>query len=213
MRRATGGTPRRCRWPASARRWRKPGRTRRRWPPVSGPALPRCCSGWHRCRRRAGAITFRRPPAGFALPRFGAGCPLWPLYEALRRPGEPVRARLEMAGLVPRRFPAFAVAELRGPAGFDAPPPVEATMLVLPDTGPTPARHLPARAPWARPAASAPVPPGRRGASPRSWPGAPEDGRGGALCPPTGRAAGQPPRDTCARMKDRAGRCGGTVGF
>ena len=84
----------------------------------------------------AGAITFRRPLAGFALPRFGAGCPLWPLFDALRRPAEPVRARVEMAGLVPRRFTAYAVAEARGPVTFDAPPVIEATMLVLPDAGP-----------------------------------------------------------------------------
>ncbi len=40
----------------------------------------------------AGAITFRKPVKGFALPRFGAGCPLWPLYHALARQGRLCRA-------------------------------------------------------------------------------------------------------------------------
>jgi hypothetical protein len=97
-----------------------------------GPGWPG--AGLIRCDG-AGAVVFRRPVPGFAMPRFGAGCPLWPLYDALRSPGAPVRAMLGMAGLVPRRFAAFAVAERLGPQGFGDPPVVEAAMLVIPADG------------------------------------------------------------------------------
>ncbi len=80
----------------------------------------------------AGAITFRRPVEGFALPRFGAGCALWPLYQALARPLVPLRAVVEMAGRSPRRFLTYAVCQPLHPASFDAPQVLEATMLILP---------------------------------------------------------------------------------
>jgi hypothetical protein len=83
----------------------------------------------------AGALTFRKPVDGFALPRFGAGCPLWPLYQALSRPLVPLRTVVEMAGRSPRRFRAYAICQQVRPAGFDAPQVLEATMLVLPDAG------------------------------------------------------------------------------
>lgn len=34
----------------------------------------------------SGVLTYRKPLESFAIPRFGAGCPLWPLYRALARP-------------------------------------------------------------------------------------------------------------------------------
>ncbi|NJS38360.1 MAG: DUF2083 domain-containing protein, partial [Rhodobacteraceae bacterium] len=46
----------------------------------------------------SGTLTFRKPTAGFPLPRFGAACPLWPLYAALGRPSQPVETVVEMAG-------------------------------------------------------------------------------------------------------------------
>jgi hypothetical protein len=69
---------------------------------------------------------------GFAVPRFGAGCPLWPLYEALSRPMQPIRAVIEMAGRVPQRFLTYAVCQPVVPGEFDGPLVLEATMLVLP---------------------------------------------------------------------------------
>ncbi|MBI1219677.1 MAG: helix-turn-helix domain-containing protein [Rhodobacteraceae bacterium] len=83
----------------------------------------------------AGALTFRKPTEGFGLPRFGAGCPLWPLYQALSRPMVPLRATVEMAGRTPRRYRTYAICQQVRPAGFDAPQVLEATMLVLPETG------------------------------------------------------------------------------
>ena len=37
----------------------------------------------------SGALTFRKPISGFPLPRFGAACPLLPLYQALSASHEP----------------------------------------------------------------------------------------------------------------------------
>ncbi|WP_284165403.1 helix-turn-helix domain-containing protein [Frigidibacter sp. SD6-1] len=81
----------------------------------------------------SGTLTFRRPCAGFALPRFGAACALWPLYEALSQPFTPVSTLLRTAargsgGL----FRAYAWAERAYPAGLAAPPVTEAWMLLLP---------------------------------------------------------------------------------
>ena len=83
----------------------------------------------------SGATVWRKPVAGFPLPRFGAGCPLWPLYAALRQPGTPVRARVEQPGRPPSRATCIAVADQSWPAGFDGPAVIEAAMLILPERG------------------------------------------------------------------------------
>lgn len=80
----------------------------------------------------SGTITLRRPVEGFAVPRFGAACPLWPLYQALMRPMRPLRGDIQQAGRLPRRFTAFAVAQPHHPGGFSGPEVVEAAMLLLP---------------------------------------------------------------------------------
>lgn len=82
----------------------------------------------------SGTLTFRKPTDGFALPRFGAGCPLWPLFRALSRPMTPIRAVVAQAGPRPARFLAYAVAQPSSPPDFDAPPVFESTMLLLPET-------------------------------------------------------------------------------
>jgi predicted transcriptional regulator len=84
----------------------------------------------------SGTILFRRPVAGFALPRYGAGCPLWPLYTALGRPMVPVEALVEIWGRVPRRFRTLAFCAPRHPHGFAGPQVSEAAMLILPVAGP-----------------------------------------------------------------------------
>jgi predicted transcriptional regulator len=80
----------------------------------------------------SGTLTFRKPVARFPLPRFGAACPLWPLYLSLSRPMTPVRAVVEMPGRGEERFLTYAIAQPAGAADFDAPPVFEATMLILP---------------------------------------------------------------------------------
>lgn len=78
----------------------------------------------------SGALLFRRRLASFSIPRFGAGCPLWPLYAVLARPGHPETAIVEVpAG---QRFRAWAVAQTVAQTGFGRAPVVQATMLLSP---------------------------------------------------------------------------------
>jgi len=81
----------------------------------------------------SGTLVLRRPVPGFALPRSSAACPLWPLYEALSRPMQPIRAVVDMAGRLPQRFLTYAFAAPRGAApNFEGPVLMEAMMLILP---------------------------------------------------------------------------------
>ncbi|MDQ2091390.1 XRE family transcriptional regulator [Marimonas arenosa] len=91
----------------------------------------------------SGTITFRRPVEGFALPRFGAACPVWPLFRALSRPQVPLFERLVQpgrgeAGEEPG-FAAYAIAQPRGAPGLNREPLYEAHMLILPQEGSEPA--------------------------------------------------------------------------
>lgn len=80
----------------------------------------------------AGALTLRKSSPGFALPRFGAACPYWPLYQAMGNPGRPLRAIVEMPGATPRRFMCHAICLPRGELEFDRPQVNEAVMLITP---------------------------------------------------------------------------------
>lgn len=102
-------------------------------PPEAAAELPggRITAGLVMCDG-AGVLSLRRPVPGFTPPRFGAACPLWPLYEALARPMQPLRAVLEIAGRMPRRFLAYAVAAPQRTDSFDGPVLMESMMLVLP---------------------------------------------------------------------------------
>lgn len=79
----------------------------------------------------SGTLTFRKPAAGFPMPRFGSACPLWPLYAALGRPQQPVEAVVEMAGQGGRRYRVQAWASPRYPFGLRGPELREAGMLIL----------------------------------------------------------------------------------
>lgn len=81
----------------------------------------------------SGAMLFRKPVGGFALPRAGAGCPLWPLFTAFGRPNQPIRAEVALPDAAAQRFLCYAIATPVGAAGFDAPPVLHATMLVIPE--------------------------------------------------------------------------------
>ncbi|MBD3678640.1 MAG: DUF2083 domain-containing protein [Rhodobacteraceae bacterium] len=83
----------------------------------------------------SGSLTFRKPIEGFPVPRFGAGCPLWPLYRALAQPALPIRALVEPAGQAPGRFVTYAMSQPHYPDGIDAPPVFEVTMMIMPDVG------------------------------------------------------------------------------
>ena len=81
----------------------------------------------------SGTMTFRKPLPGFALPRFGAACPLWPLFQALSQPAQPVEARVRMPGPGGRRFLTRAFAEPHYPTGFGGPVLTRAAMLIFAD--------------------------------------------------------------------------------
>ena len=85
---------------------------------------------------RAGSLVFRRPVGGFSIPRFGACCPLWPLFQVMQPPGQVLRERVQQQGRNVASFDCFAVAEPVGPAQYNAPPLVHATMLILPVNAP-----------------------------------------------------------------------------
>lgn len=83
----------------------------------------------------SGTLVFRKPAAGFPLPRFGAACPLWPLYAALARAGSPVDARVETAGRGAAQFRTIAFCATHHPQGLLGPELRQAAMLILPDHG------------------------------------------------------------------------------
>ena len=80
----------------------------------------------------SGTLLFRKPVDGFALPRFGAACPLWPLFTALGRGMSPVSAVVETAGRAPRLFAAMAISQSHLPQGFAGPEVRVAGMLLRP---------------------------------------------------------------------------------
>ena len=78
----------------------------------------------------SGALLFRRRLMAFSIPRFGPGCPLWPLYAALARPGQPDMAILRTPSGA--RFRAWSVAQPVSQTGFGSAPVMQATMLISP---------------------------------------------------------------------------------
>ncbi|CUI01181.1 helix-turn-helix transcriptional regulator [Leisingera aquaemixtae] len=80
----------------------------------------------------SGTLLFRKPVTGFAMPRFGASCPLWPLYTALVRPQVPVRRNVVQQGRNAAAFDCMAVAWPLEMPDFGADPLYRAVMLILP---------------------------------------------------------------------------------
>lgn len=80
----------------------------------------------------SGTLTFRKPLSGFGLPRFGAACPLWTLYQALSRPMTPLRETVQQAGRDASVFDTYAIAEPVGALNFGDVPLMQAHMLIVP---------------------------------------------------------------------------------
>lgn len=106
-------------------------------------ALPEVVSGFVACDR-AGSLLFRKPVNHFALPRFGAACPLWPMFQAIATPGVLVAQPVQQVGRNAAEFSCFAVAEHRGLPGYNAAPLVQGMMLIVPAAQ---TRVLPGEAP------------------------------------------------------------------
>ncbi|SDI56973.1 helix-turn-helix domain-containing protein [Salipiger marinus] len=84
----------------------------------------------------SGALTFGKPLPDFPIPRFGADCPLWPLFPALSRPMAVLARRLRFAGRQGSVVQAYAVAQ---PAALPEPnrdPILEAHMMIAPAAAP-----------------------------------------------------------------------------
>ncbi|AZQ67425.1 XRE family transcriptional regulator [Silicimonas algicola] len=78
----------------------------------------------------SGTLIFRKPLPGFDVPRYGAACPLWPLFRALQRPMALIRERVAVSGRNEGVFDAEAISDIAYPVGFDGPAVVEAWMLL-----------------------------------------------------------------------------------
>ncbi|NOX39048.1 MAG: DUF2083 domain-containing protein, partial [Alphaproteobacteria bacterium] len=74
----------------------------------------------------SGAFLLRKAVAGFGLPRYGAGCALWPLYQAMTQPHVPLAARLQTNDA--QVFEARALAVYADPAA--SVPVLRSTMIV-----------------------------------------------------------------------------------
>lgn len=83
----------------------------------------------------SGTLIFRKPVPSFDPPRYGAACPLWPLFQSLQRPMQPMRQSLRLTGRDETLFEAWAVADLRHASSFDGPTIIEAWMLLAPRQG------------------------------------------------------------------------------
>lgn len=80
----------------------------------------------------SGVLSYRKPLPDFPMPRFGAGCPLWPLYRALNRPMVLLDGVLQPAGRTAAQFRAAALALPTGQPGANVDPLYQAHMLVRP---------------------------------------------------------------------------------
>ncbi|MGD9294434.1 MAG: helix-turn-helix domain-containing protein [Roseobacter sp.] len=80
---------------------------------------------------RAGSILFRKPVGQMVIPRFGAACTLWPVFAALCQPGQVVHAPIVQLGRGRAYFDCYAVAEVVGEVRYNAPPLLEASMLLV----------------------------------------------------------------------------------
>ncbi len=80
----------------------------------------------------SGTLTFVKPIEGFAIPKFGAACPYWPLFQSLSRPLTPLAICVLQSGHRGKCFQTFAVAQPASEPSFGQAPLFEATMIILP---------------------------------------------------------------------------------
>lgn len=85
---------------------------------------------------RAGSLLLRKAVPGFAIPRGGAACPLWPVFAAFGQPGVLICQQISQKGRQQTGFTAYAITDPAPPATYNAPPLLRAGMLVVPQTRP-----------------------------------------------------------------------------
>ncbi|MEP3847730.1 MAG: short-chain fatty acyl-CoA regulator family protein [Paracoccaceae bacterium] len=81
---------------------------------------------------RSGSLIFRKPIEGFNIPRFGAACPLWPLFQALAMPGHILAREMTQLGRDSAVFDVFAMSEVVEDTQYNMPPLVYGSMLICP---------------------------------------------------------------------------------
>ena len=81
---------------------------------------------------RAGSVTFAKSVEGFTVPRFGACCPLWPLFAVQGQPGLVMKSRVMQMGRGQAQFEAIATCEVQVAAAYNTPPLSQSVMLLLP---------------------------------------------------------------------------------
>ena len=81
----------------------------------------------------AGVLLLLKTIPGFAMPRAGGACPLWPVFSAMGRPEQPVRLDVTLPAQGGARLRCYAIASAQMADGFDAPPVLQSTMIVLSD--------------------------------------------------------------------------------
>jgi hypothetical protein len=91
----------------------------------------------------SGALLYLKPVPGFAMPTTGGACPLWPLFGALSRPSQPMRAEAVLPGPAAQRLLCYAIAVPVAVHHFDVPPVLRSYMLVLPDMAEGTAQPVP----------------------------------------------------------------------
>ncbi|MBW4985899.1 helix-turn-helix domain-containing protein [Mameliella sp. CS4] len=80
----------------------------------------------------SGVLTYRKPLPDFPMPRFGAACPLWPLYRALSRPHVILAGPVMQVGRTGTLLWADALATPQAGPAVNADPLYQAQMLVRP---------------------------------------------------------------------------------
>jgi hypothetical protein len=80
----------------------------------------------------SGVLTYRKPLPDFPMPRFGAACPLWPLYRALSRPHVILAGPVMQVGRSGAVLWADALATPQAGPAVNADPLYQAQMLVRP---------------------------------------------------------------------------------
>ncbi len=81
----------------------------------------------------SGALVFRKPYPGFAVPNGGGACALWPLFQILSQPYTTLKMKLHQTGRGGESVAAFTVAEVSMPRDFNAPAYIRPHMLLLPE--------------------------------------------------------------------------------
>jgi predicted transcriptional regulator/transcriptional regulator with XRE-family HTH domain len=104
-------------------------------------ALPDLQAGIVVCDR-SGSLLFRKSTTGFSIPRFGAVCPLWPIFDVLGNAGQVLRRRVVQSGRTDTEFECYAVAEPTKTTEYNKLPLMQATMLIVPHQSADKADHI-----------------------------------------------------------------------